>query len=57
MIELILVIIIVGVLLWFVNQYVPMAPPFKAAVNIIAVILLVLYCLQYFGLVHGLHGC
>lgn len=50
MIELLVVILIVGVILWFVNQYVPMAPPFKTAVNIVAVICLLLYVLQTFGI-------
>lgn len=53
MIELIVVIAIVGVILWFVNQYVPMAPPFKTAINIIAVIALLLYVLSAFGLIGG----
>lgn len=53
MITLLVVIVIVGVCLWFLNQYVPMAPPFKTAVNIIAVILLFLYVLSAFGLFHA----
>jgi hypothetical protein len=52
MIELLIIIAIVGVVLWFVNQYVPMAPPFKVAINVIAAIALLLYCLQYFGITH-----
>lgn len=53
MIELIVVVAIVGVIVWFVNQYVPMQPPFKMAVNIIAVIALLLYVLSAFGLIGG----
>lgn len=53
MIEVLIVLVIVGVILWFVNQYVPMAPPFKTALNIIAVILLLLWILRVFGLFHG----
>lgn len=52
MVELVVVIAIVGVLLWFVNRYIPMAQPFKAAINIIAVIALVLFVLQWFGVTH-----
>lgn len=50
MIELIVVIAIVGVVLWFVQTYVPMAAPFKSAIMILAVIGLLLYVLQFFGL-------
>lgn len=56
MLELIFVIVVVGVILWFVNQYVPMEPAFKTAVNILAVLLLIFYILQYFGLMSGIHG-
>jgi hypothetical protein len=51
MIGLLVIVIVVGVILWFVNQYVPMSPPFKTAVNVIAVLLLLLYVLHAFGLV------
>lgn len=50
MIELIVVIAIVGVLLYLLNQYVPMHSAFKTAINVIAVICLVLYVLQFFGI-------
>lgn len=53
MIEFVILIIILGVLLWFVNAHVPMAPPFKTAVNLIAVIVLLLYILQFFGIIRG----
>lgn len=49
-VELIVIIAIVGVVLWFVNQHVPMAPPFKTAINVIAVICLLLFVLQWFGI-------
>jgi hypothetical protein len=52
MVEIIVVLAIVGVILWFVNAYLPMAPPFKAAINIIAVICLIIWLLQIFGITH-----
>jgi hypothetical protein len=50
MITLILVIIILGVALYLVEQYVPMSPPFKVVLRVIVVILLVLYLLRAFGI-------
>lgn len=50
MIALIVIIAIVGVILWYVNTYVPMQPAFKTAINVIAVIALLLYVLSAFGL-------
>jgi hypothetical protein len=53
MIEVLIILIIVGVLLWFVNAYLPMAPPFKMALNVVAAIFLLLYLLRAFGIWHG----
>lgn len=51
MLHLILVLILIGVLLWLVNAYVPMAQPIKTLVNIVVVVVAVIYVLQAFGLV------
>lgn len=51
MIQLLVILIIVGVLLWLVNTYVPMQPPFKTIVNVVAVLLVVLYVLNLFHIV------
>ena len=49
-IGLIVLIIIVGVLLWLVNTYVPMAPAIARVLNVVVVLVLVLYILQALGL-------
>jgi hypothetical protein len=51
MISLLVVIIIVGVIVWFVNTYVPMPPAFKTLVYIVAGIFVLLYVLSAFGLI------
>lgn len=45
----ILLFVIVGFVLWLVNQYVPMPPMIKTALNVIVVILLILYLVSLFG--------
>ena len=52
MIELIVVLVICGVVLYLVNQYVPMAPPIKTIVNVLVVLLLCLWLLNAFGIVN-----
>ena len=42
-------IIVVGVLLWAVNSYVPMAAPIKSIFNVVVVLGLVLWLLWAFG--------
>jgi len=49
-ISLLVVLIIVGVILWLVNTYVPMAAPVKTILNVVVVLLLILWLLQIFGL-------
>ncbi len=46
----ILAIALVGVVLWLINTYLPMAAPFKKILNIVAVVALVFWLLQAFGI-------
>lgn len=50
MISLIVTLIVVGVLLWLVNTYVPMDGKIKNILNIVIVIAVVLWLLSAFGL-------
>jgi hypothetical protein len=50
LIHLVLVLIVVGVLLWAVNTYVPMDPKIKKLLNIAVVIAVVVWILNAFGL-------
>jgi hypothetical protein len=52
LVEIVIVLIIVGVLLWLVNTYVPMAGPIKSLLNAVVVIVLVVWVLKVFGLWH-----
>lgn len=47
------VLIVVGVCLWLVQTYIPMAPPIKAVINVVVVLALVAWLLSYFGLLTG----
>jgi len=56
LINLVVVLIVVGVLLWLVNNYVPMAGSIKKILNIVVVIAVVLWLLNAFGVLHSLSG-
>ena len=45
-----LTLIVVGVLLWLVNTYIPMDGKIKRILNVVAVIAVVLWVLNVFGL-------
>ncbi len=49
----ILVLIVVGVLLWLINTYIPMAAPIKTILNIVVIICVILWILSLFGLISG----
>jgi hypothetical protein len=50
------VLIVVGVLLWLVNTYIPMDGKIKSILNAVVVIAVVIYLLQVFGLIGTLEG-
>jgi 1-acyl-sn-glycerol-3-phosphate acyltransferase len=54
LLTIILVLIVVGVLLWLVNNYIPMDGKIKGILNAVVVILVVLWLLQAFGLLGSL---
>jgi hypothetical protein len=54
LINLVAVLIIVGVLLWLVNRFIPMARSIKSILNAVVVIVVVFWLLNVFGLVHSL---
>ena len=56
LLNILLVIIVVGVLLWMVNTYIPMDRKIKNILNIVVVILIVFWLLKVFGLLAGLQN-
>ena len=50
LLELIIVLVLVGVLLYFVNQLIPMDPNIKTLLNVVVILVLVLWVLRALGL-------
>jgi hypothetical protein len=48
LIHIVIVLIVVGVLLWLVNSYIPMAAPFPRLITAVVVIVTVLWLLSLF---------
>ncbi|HEY4361305.1 MAG TPA: Thivi_2564 family membrane protein [Bryobacteraceae bacterium] len=46
----VLTLIVVGMLLWLVNTYVPMAGSIKSILNVVVVVFVCVYLLKAFGL-------
>ncbi len=54
LVHVVIVLIVVGVLLWLVNNYMPMDGKIKSILNGVVVIAVVLWLLQAFGLLGSL---
>lgn len=54
LLNVVLVLIVVGVLLWLINTYIPMDSKIKSILNAVVVIVLVVWLLQAFGLIGSL---
>jgi hypothetical protein len=54
LIQILVALIVVGVLLWLVNSFIPMAASIKSILNAVVVICVVLWLLNVFGLFHSL---
>jgi hypothetical protein len=49
LISLVITLIVVGVLLWLVNTYIPMEPAIKKIINVVVIIVVVLWLLNAMG--------
>jgi hypothetical protein len=54
LIQLVEVLIVVGVLLWLINRFIPMAGSIKSILNAVVVIAVVVWILQVVGLLGSL---
>jgi hypothetical protein len=48
-----MVLVVVGVLLWLINRFIPMQGTIKSILNAVVVICVVLWLLNIFGLFHS----
>jgi hypothetical protein len=51
LIQLIIVLVVVGVILWVINRYIPMQTTIKKILNVVVIIVLVLWLLSVFGVI------
>jgi hypothetical protein len=56
LIHVIVVLIVVGVVLWLINTYIPMDAKIKGILNAVIVIAVILWLLQGFGVLGSLSG-
>jgi hypothetical protein len=54
LLQILMVLVVVGVLLWLVNRFIPMESTIKSILNAVVVIATVVWLLNVFGLLHSL---
>lgn len=56
LLNLIITLVVVGVLLWLINSYVPMDSKIKNILNVVVVIVVIVWLLQVFGVLGAIGG-
>lgn len=56
LLTILLTLVVVGVILWLINSYIPMDGKIKRILNIVVVIIVVLWLLKAFGLLDSIKG-
>jgi hypothetical protein len=56
LINLLIVLVVIGVVVWAVCAYIPMEPGIKTLIRIVGVLVAVLYVLSAFGILGGFTG-
>lgn len=54
LVQVVIVLIVVGVLLWLINRFIPMASSIKSILNAVVVIAVILWLLSVFGILGSL---
>jgi hypothetical protein len=55
LLNIIIVLVVVGLVLWLINNYIPMDRKIKSILNVVVVIAVALWLLQAFGLLGALN--
>ncbi len=56
LLNVVIALVVVGVLLWLINRYIPMDGKIKQILNVVVVIAVILWLLQAFGVLGSLGG-
>jgi hypothetical protein len=53
LINIIIVLVVVGLILWLINRFIPMQSTIKSILNIVVIIVVILWLLKAFGIWGG----
>ena len=56
LVQIVVVLVVIGLVMWLINTYIPMAGAIKSLVNIVVFVVVLIWLLQTFGLVGNIPG-
>jgi hypothetical protein len=56
LVGIVVVLVVVGLILWLINTYIPMAAAIKSLLNIVVFVVVLIWLLQVFGLIGPIQG-
>ena len=54
LIQLVIILVVVGVILWVINSYIPMQSTIKRILNVVVIIVVIVWLLSVFGFIGNL---
>ena len=56
LVNVIIILVVVGVILWLINSYIPMQSTIKSILNVVVIIAVIIWLLSVFGVIGSLSG-
>lgn len=56
LINVVIILVVVGVILWLINSYIPMQHTIKTILNVVVIIAVIIWLLSVFGVIGSLSG-
>jgi hypothetical protein len=56
LVHIVVILVVVGLVMWLINTYIPMAGPIKSLLNIVVFVVVLIWLLQTFGLIGPIPG-
>jgi hypothetical protein len=56
LIQLVIILVVVGLVLWVINSYIPMQSTIKKILNLVVIIAVIIWLLSVFGVIGSLSG-
>lgn len=56
LVNIVIILVVVGLVMWLINTYIPMAGAIKSLLNIVVFVVVLIWVLQTFGLIGAIPG-